>query len=202
MEARYVTISVLAGAVTLGLFWLMQALIGVAGDLQEGGASQIVDFVRLKRDTTPETKKRELPDRKPPEQPPPPPPMNFAKSLNPDSVVGQIVPFVDTRLELATATDLGAGGTDRDVVPLVRVEPSYPMRASQRGIEGWVDVQFTIGKAGTVKDLVVLDSHPGTTFTRSALQAVSKWRYNPKVENGIPVERPGIRVRLEFRLDR
>ena len=60
-----------------------------------------MDFVRLKRDTEPETKKREIPDRKPPEQPPPPPQMNFSQNLNPDDGIGVIVPIVDAALELA-----------------------------------------------------------------------------------------------------
>lgn len=202
MAARYLIVSVVAASVTFGLFWVMQALIGVAGELQEGRRSPSVDFVRLKRDTEPETKKRELPDRKPPEQPPPPPEMNLARNLNPDDALGGIVPIMDTNLELANATDLGAGGADRDVVPLVRVDPSYPMQARQRGIEGWVELMFTISKAGTVKNPVVTASYPGTVFDRSALRAVSRWRYNPKVENGVAVERPGVRVRLRFQLDR
>jgi len=60
----------IAATVTFALFWVMQALIGVAGELLEDRPSLIVDFVRLKRDTEPETKKREIPDRKAPEQPP------------------------------------------------------------------------------------------------------------------------------------
>ena len=31
-----------------------------------------------------------------------------------------------------------------DAVPLVRVMPEFPMRAAQRGLEGWVTVEFTI----------------------------------------------------------
>lgn len=201
MARRVFFVSFVAAAVTFGLFWVMQALVGVAGEMLEGGTSPVVDFVRLKRDTEPETKKRELPDRKPPEQPPPPPQIDFAKNLNPDSAVGEIVPMLDAKLELE-ASDLGSGGADRDVVPLVRVEPQYPMRAMQRGIEGWVELSFTISSAGTVTDVVVTASYPGTVFNRAAMQAVSKWKYNPKVENGEAVERKGIRQRLKFELER
>ena len=90
-----------------------------AGTLQEGKRSPSVDFVRLKKDRPPEEKKRERPDRKPPEQPPPPPEMNYAKNMNPDDAVGAIVPMVDANVERARATNLGAGGADRDVVPMV-----------------------------------------------------------------------------------
>ncbi len=201
MALRLLAVSLVAAAVTFGLFWLMQALIGVAGELLEEKPSLVVDFVRLKRNTEPETKKREIPDRKPPEQPPPPPQIDFSQNLNPDDAIVAIVPIVDAMVDLA-ATDLGTGGSDRDVVPLVRIEPQYPMSAKQRGVEGWVELMFTITAAGTVADIVVTASHPGTVFNRSAVQAVGKWKYSPKIENGVAIERAGIRQRLKFQLDR
>ena len=201
MELRLLAVSAAAAAVTFALFWVMQALIGVAGEMLEEKPSLVVDFVRLKRDTEPETKKREIPDRKPPEQPPPPPQMNFSQNLNPDDAIGVTVPFVEATIDLAAA-DLGIGGSDRDVVPLVRIEPQYPMSAKQRGVEGWVELRFTITAAGTVADIVVTASVPGTVFNKSAVQAVSKWKYNPKIENGTAVDRPGVRQRIKFELPR
>ena len=38
-------------------------------------------------------------------------------------------------------------------------------------------------------------------FDRAALNAVRKWRYNPKVQDGQPVERPGVKVRLDFQME-
>jgi protein TonB len=127
--------------------------------------------------------------------------MNFSQNLNPDEGVGVMVPDVAAGLDLAEA-DLSAGGSDRDVVPLVRVEPQYPMSAKQRGIEGWVELRFTITAAGTVADIVVTAANPGTIFNRSAVQAVSKWKYNPKIKNGTAVDRPGVRQRIKFQLPR
>lgn len=202
MEAvRYVTAIGFSAGVTFGLFWVMQALISADFELQEGRLPQIVDFVRLKRDTEPEAKKRELPKRQPPPQAPPPPQLNFSNNLNPDEGVGQFAPILDASLDIASATNLGAGGSDSDAVPLVRVEPNYPVRAEQRGIEGWVELMFTIGKSGSVKDAVVTRSMPRKVFDQAAIQAVQKWRYNPKVENGQIVERTGIRIRLRFQLE-
>ena len=201
MALRLLALSVVAAAVTFALFWVMQALVGATGELLEATPALSVDFVRLKRDTEPETKKREIPDRKPPPQPPPPPEMNFSQNLNADEALGAAVPLGDAMLELA-ATDLSVGGSDRDVVPMVRIEPQYPMMAKQRGVEGWVELMFTITSAGTVRDIVVTASNPGTVFNKSALQAVSKWKYNPKIENGVAVARPGIRQRIKFQLPR
>jgi len=110
-------------------------------------------------------------------------------------------------MAFAIDVDVDVGGTsisiaasDSDVIPVVRVSPQYPLRASERGIEGWVAVEFTISKLGTVKDPKVFDSHPSSIFDRAALKAIRKWKYNPKIEDGEPVERPGVKVRLRFDL--
>jgi protein TonB len=197
-------VAVALGVVTaFGLFWVMQALIGVSGELKEAGGRLSVDFVRLRRDEAPEMKKREPPKREKPEQAPPPPEMNMAKAMNPSDAVGEIVPMVDTGMELEKATSLGAGGSsDRDIVPLVRVDPEYPPRAKQQGIEGWVELEFTISPVGTVQDAVVIASQPSYVFDRAALRAVRKWRYNPKTENGVAVARSGVKVRLRFEMQK
>jgi len=183
------------------LFWVMQALIGVTGQLREGGANLTVDFVRLRRDNAPDLKKREPPKREKPEQAPPPPELNMAKAMNPSDAVGEIVPIVDTSMELEKASTLGSGaGSDRDIVPLVRVDPEYPPRAKQQGVEGYVDLEFTITPVGTVKDPKVIGASPALVFDRAAIQAVRKWRYNPKTENGVAVARSGVQVRLRFQI--
>jgi protein TonB len=193
----------LGGLTAFGLFWVMQALISVSGELKDAGKRLSVDFVRLRRDNTPELKKREPPQREKPEQQPAPPQMNLAKAMNPGDAVGEIIPIVDTGAELEKATSLGAGGaSDRDIVPLVRVDPEYPPRAKQQGIEGWVEIEFTISPVGTVEDAVVIASNPSFVFDRAALRAVRKWRYNPKTEDGVAVARAGVQVRLRFEIPR
>ncbi len=200
MAVRFVLVVSLGILTSFALFWVMQALVGVTGELKEGGKSLSVDYVRLKRDNTPEIKKREPPKREKPKQQPPPPQMNMAKAMRPGDAVGAIVPMVDTGVELEKATSLGAGGSDRYVVPLVRVDPDYPPRARQRGIEGYVDIEFSISPVGTVQNATVIGPDPSFVFDRAALRAVRKWKYNPKIENGIAVPRHGIQVRLRFEL--
>jgi len=199
-HARFPVAIGLAILVTFFLFWAMQALVTVDGQLKEGGANAKIEFVRLKRDTAPEAQKREPPKREKPEQPPPPPQMNLAQNMNPGEGVGEIVPVVDTSVELASATSLGAGGGDQDAVPLVRVEPQYPPRAEQRGIEGWVEVGYTIAASGAVKEAWIIRSSPPSIFDRSALTAVKKWKFNPRIESGQAVERPNMATRVVFEL--
>lgn len=93
-------------------------------------------------------------------------------------------PFTPTRLPIPG----GPGGpSNRSATPLVRIEPQYPPQASERGIEGWVVVGFTISEDGTVKDAaVVQSSHP--VFEREAVRAVLGWKYQPQVTAGKPEE--------------
>ena len=199
--ARRLSIAVgLACVVTFGLFWAMQALIGMSGQLKEGRPAPSIEFVRLKRDSTPEEKKREPPRREKPEQQPPPPDMDLAKNIKPSDAVGEILPMADTAVELEKASSLGAGGGDRDVVPLVRVDPQYPPQARQRRIEGWVEIEFTISPAGMVENPEVIDAQPRTVFEQAALRAIRRWRYNAKMEDGVAVARHGVQVRIRFEL--
>jgi protein TonB len=200
MAVRFL-VTVAMGVVTAFLlFWLMQALVSVEGELKESSGRLSVDYVRLKRDDTPELKKREPPKREKPEQTPPPPQMNMAKAINPSDAVGEIVPMIDTSAELEKVASLGAGGADRAPVPLVRVDPEYPPRARARGIEGYVDLEFTISPVGTVQNPRVIGANPAIVFDRAALQAVRRWKYNPRIEGGTPVSQQGVQVRLRFEL--
>jgi protein TonB len=196
---RHLTAAVLAIGVTFGLFYLMQALIlGKDMKLGETGGTMI-DFVRLKKESELETKKRKMPDKTEPEEPPPPPNLSMAKSNKPSQEMGDMAFAIDVDVDMGGA-DFAIAASDTDVVPIVRVTPQYPLRASERGIEGWVEVEFTISKLGTVKNPNVLNSHPSSIFDRAALKAIRKWKYNPKIEDGEPVERSGIKVRLKFNL--
>ncbi|MFP6627456.1 MAG: TonB family protein [Myxococcota bacterium] len=192
----------LACVITFGLFWSMQALIGTSRELQEGKPPPHIDFVRLRRDNTPQEKKREPPKREKPEQPPPPPDISMSKStLDP----GEGIAAIDPRIDASTILDGGlssGGGTDRDVVPLIRIEPEYPIRARQHNIEGWVHVQFNVSKAGTVTEAFVVASRPRNVFDSAAIQAVLRWKYNPKIRNGVAVAREKLQVVFPFEMEK
>ena len=196
---RFATSTGLAIIVTFALFWAMQALITVGYELTEGGEPLSIEFVRLKRDNAPPQAKREPPKREKPRQPPPPPDISQSRSsLDPGEGIAAIAPDIDATGGLDSGIT-GTGGSDRDVVPLVRTEPEYPAQAESRGIVGWVTVEFTIAKTGAVKDPVVVASRPSRTFDRAALNAIRRWKYNPKIVDGSAVERPGMQITFEFK---
>ena len=53
-----------------------------------------------------------------------------------------------------------------------------------------------------MKDAVVVAAEPQKLFESAALKAIGRWRYNPKVENGVAVERVGLQTIIRFEIDK
>ena len=202
--ARYSASAAFAAAVTFGLVFLMSTLISTGKlALKDVERGRIVDFVRLKRESEVEEKKRKLPQQQEIEAPQAPD-LGLSDLPPPDlSSLGGIGPSAfSPDLDISGGPSLGAAAADTDVVPLVRVNPQYPSRALLANVEGWVHLEFTITTAGTVKEARVLDADPPGYFERAALAAVQKYKYKPKIADGVAVERPGVQVVLSFKLSK
>jgi protein TonB len=81
------------------------------------------------------------------------------------------------------------------------VAPQFPDVARQRGIDGWVDMQFLVGMDGGVSDVKVVGAQPAGVFEQAALEALRHWHYQPVVHNGHPVSQRA-RVRVRFAVQR
>jgi protein TonB len=199
MHALRVPIAVFAaGLFTSSMFWLLWTLIGSAFDVSGSELATRIEFSRMRRDTEVVTKRDQKIERERPPPTPETPRLAFSASGITNNVAS-LAPIVDARGAMSRLSM--SAGSDRDVIPLVRINPDYPPRAQTRGIEGYVIVQFTITATGTVKDPIVVEAQPKGMFDDAALKAIARWRYNPKVENGTAVERVGIRTRLTFQLE-
>jgi protein TonB len=82
------------------------------------------------------------------------------------------------------------------------VAPDYPARAQTQGVEGWVQIQFAVTAAGTVRDPVVVAAAPRGVFEDAALKAIVRWRYNPRIDGGVAVERVGLQTVIRFELQK
>jgi protein TonB len=199
MNALRIPIAVvLGGLFTTSVFWLLWHLVGQQVDVAKMQQATRIEFSRMRRDTEVATKREEKVEREKPPPTPQQPKMAFSTG-GVDNAVAKIAPVVDARGSMQRMTM--SAGSDRDVVPLVRIAPDYPPRALQRGLEGWVQVQFTITATGTVKDAVVVNAEPKQIFDDAALKSIARWRYNPKVENGTAVERVGVQTIIRFQLE-
>lgn len=83
---------------------------------------------------------------------------------------------------------------------LVRaVQPDYPPDAYRSRAQGWVEVEFTVAADGTVSNAQVVSAEPSRIFNSAAINAVKRWTFKPKMENGKAVEEQ-MRRRIEFKL--
>ncbi|MCH8277450.1 MAG: energy transducer TonB [Proteobacteria bacterium] len=200
MTSRYAFSILIGMVVTLSLLFVMQLLIASGKQaLTDSRERHKLEFVRVKRnenlntaDFTPEK------PPKPPETPPETPPQDL-DNIDPDA------PTISIRApQISADTNIGGPGgmniAEGDYLPIVRVAPVYPTRALTRELEGFVDMSFTVTAAGTVKDPIVLQS-TSSLFERAATRAVLKFKYKPRVVDGIPVEVVGVRTRITFVLE-
>ena len=81
------------------------------------------------------------------------------------------------------------------------VQPAYPRKAEQSGIEGWVEMDFTVADTGEVKDVVVRTANPPGVFEQAAAGALSQWRYKPVLHDAKPIAQRA-RIRIRFTLTR
>lgn len=198
-----VLVSILLGAaVTFALFVLMAFLISGGETRNEPPeAPTTIDIVQTQADQDVDTRRRTPPPPpEPPEQPPETPPQEPDSS---DDSVGYNFDFGvdlgDTGVGLS-GPDTGMG-RDGDAQPLVRVEPRYPAAAARDGIEGYVVLRFTINETGGVEDIEIIEAQPRRIFDREARQALTRWRYAPKVVDGVAQRQEGQTVRLDFTMD-
>lgn len=78
------------------------------------------------------------------------------------------------------------GGNVTAAKIIARVTPQYPERARKEHLEGTVRLHAFIGKDGDIKSLNVIKGY--CSLAEASLDAVRKWRYQPTLLNGQPVE--------------
>ena len=86
------------------------------------------------------------------------------------------------------------------LIPIVNIEPKYPVQAARDGKEGYVIMSFTINEVGSVEDIEILEAVPERIFNREAKRALRKWKYMPKIVEGKPQKQMNMEVRLDFKL--
>jgi len=91
--------------------------------------------------------------------------------------------------------------TDNQLVIALGFPPEYPNRAIQRKIEGFVVVGFSVSAAGEVFDAYIREAEPKGVFERSALKAISKFKYRARSEGGKPLATAGQRYMFTYKLE-
>jgi protein TonB len=199
---RYVIAGALALSMTFLLFWGMQKLIAGGNDvMSEPVKGNVLDFIRLKKDESVVKKERKVQKPAKPKEPPPPmntPPM---QESNPNASATKNSFAADIQADTGLSGGLNLDSGDGDYLPIVKVAAVYPRRAQARGIEGYVVVEFTVTKTGAVTSPVVVQAEPEGVFERAALDAVVKFKYKPRVVDGVAMSVAGVQNKISFEID-
>jgi len=192
----------IAGVITFALFIFMNILIS-GGDMELGEDAEdlrivvtdIADDINAnRRDVTIDAVEDVVP-------PPPPPQIERQRADQPnenmETVVGDLPDFDAPEM---TGGDVNFDVSDRDAQPIVRIPPQYPPRAAERGVEGECSFRFDVTPDGTPTNIQIL-SCDSSLFQRATIRAVERWRYEPKIVDGVAVRRTGVESSFEFSLE-
>ncbi len=160
---KFAASATMAVVITLGLFFLMVALISLGdASIKTDNSRKLADIIMPDRDIDTLLDMVDKPEE--PEQQP--------DDIAEPEVDLQPLAGVDVSLPKPKA-NFTAGGSffrDGEYIPLFKVTPIYPRRAQERGIMGYAIVAFTITETGTVEDVVSLEGWCGLIVPNLLIQ--------------------------------
>ena len=198
----------MAMVVTFGLFLFMHQLISSGGgERADLGAIAGIHFGPVEIPDEIANKSRRKPIKPPPPRDPPPPPKMQISRVDQQARNMPVMNMPNLDIPLVGGEGIFLGNfqqvdqtAEGDIIPVVVIRPVYPRDAAISGIEGWVKIEFTITEAGTVKDPQVVDAKPARVFNRAAIRAILKWKFKPRVVDGVAVDRRASQI-IDFTLD-
>ncbi|WP_348672518.1 energy transducer TonB [uncultured Abyssibacter sp.] len=188
--------------ITAALILIMVSLIEFADrELDKSPVVKLPDIVmpdeEIQRQRSVEKpEKPELDDTPPPEVP-----EQAFDQIDGNATVGQLGAPSEVATDLDLSIGAGLSASDGEYLPIVKVAPRYPRAAMSRGLEGYVILEYTVTKSGTVRDPVVVESS-SSIFERAAIDSASRYKYKPRVVDGEPIESHGVRTRITFQLQK
>ena len=170
--------------VNILMFTAIEMMVGMKRvRLTDANNIDISNFIRMAEQSRDVRSRR---DPKAPEKPP----QEMQKDLrrlnaaNTSGLNGMSIDVPDIDFDIGIGSDIAIA---RELTPLVRVPPEYPISALARGTEGYVILRFTVTESGSVEDPEVLRAEPPRVFNRAALRAVLRFKYQPQFVDGKPV---------------
>ncbi|MEM6683362.1 MAG: TonB family protein [Pseudomonadota bacterium] len=181
----------IAATATFGLYFGMQLLI-VSGKKAETDEFQftIVDTRIPERETELQRKQQKV-ERPEQVEAPEPPKIDVARA----NVTGGV--NTNLNFKFGGGVDIGDGinfnAVDRDVQPIMRIEPEFQNIRK----EEFIVLEFDVTPAGAVDESTIQVLQASSTrLKRPAVRAVRRWKYRPKIVNSEPVWQYGVRVQF------
>ena len=107
---------------------------------------------------------------------------------------------INTALANAPVAETKSEAKINQASPVKRVPPSYPEKAAQQNVEGFVVLSFDITETGATDNVKVVKSVPAGVFDKSAKVALKQWEYKPRIQGGKGVRQTGLLVQLDYQL--
>ncbi len=104
------------------------------------------------------------------------------------NVVGEGTPAPKSVSGTGVPGRIRVGGNLQSTKMVQQVRPVYPPECKAQGVQGTVLLRAIISREGSVLKLEPLNKLVDERLVQSAIDAVSKWKYQPTLLNGNPVE--------------
>ncbi len=198
---RFIVGVPIAAVVVIALFMTLRVLVFSEAEVQTEESDRLeFQITQTSADEEVVTRDQRPPEPEPVRAPPPPPRIEAAKADAPTEGAATVLGALPgVQPDVDSAQNFEVVVSDREEQPLVRVPPQYPRRASERGVEGSCDMRFDIEADGSTSNVRADCTSP--LFERAAINAVQRWKYQPRVVDGQAVRRPnGGFTKLDFEL--
>ncbi len=120
--------------------------------------------------------------------------------FTPRKVDGRSMAQEDVETTLTFMLEAPTGLIDFDARPLVRRPPRYPQKCVRSAADReTVLVEFDVTAEGTTANIRAIDAS-NTCLVKSAEDAVVTWKYAPKIIDGKPAPRKGVRTLVTYEL--
>ncbi len=185
--------------IAAGLTWFMHVLIESSHqELDQSIRASLLDFVRVERQETSQRKSVKPKRPQTQEAPASPSPQQTNQQLG-DASINVALPSLSNQVDV----DIGGievGTGDGEYLPIVKVAPIYPIKASVNGVEGDCIVEYTVTSSGATKDIRIVKGHCPKLFAKASIKAAKKFKYKPRVIYGEAIEVPNVKNKFKFRL--
>ena len=190
--------ALLALPVAGGLFFIMQYLIASADpQIDDSKQRKLADILMPEREIETNLKEQKPDKVDDPEQPPPDldtPDIDMDMDVD----VINIAPTAQVDVSIESS---GMSTSDGEYLPIVKVAPIYPRRAQSRGISGYCIVEYTVTTSGAIRDPKTVDCQPSGVFEKASLKASAKFKYKPRVVDGVAIEVAGVQNKFTYELE-
>ncbi len=88
--------------------------------------------------------------------------------------------------------------TDGTYLPVQTVRAEYPEKAREDGVEGYCVVEYSVTFDGTIEQPTIYRCVPAGYFEQVTLKAISQFKYEPRVVDGIPYQLKSVLSRFWF----